>query len=107
SPFDFVGKYFSVKGAYCSPASIQPGGPPLISAAFSLPGQGLCCKILRHLVHDYFKRRQCRASYSVDQGARREIRTDGPRINAATRNMPPLDRRGRSLLSSLCSGTCR
>jgi dimethylsulfone monooxygenase len=43
-PFDFVGKYFSVKGAYCSPASIQPGGPPLISAAFSPPGRAFAAK---------------------------------------------------------------
>jgi alkanesulfonate monooxygenase SsuD/methylene tetrahydromethanopterin reductase-like flavin-dependent oxidoreductase (luciferase family) len=43
-PFDFAGGYFSVKGAYCSPASIQPGGPPLISAAFSPPGRAFAAK---------------------------------------------------------------
>jgi len=43
-PFDFVGKYLSVKGAHCSPASIQPGGPPLISAAFSPPGRAFAAK---------------------------------------------------------------
>src|SRR5262249_46547079 len=43
-PFDFVGKYFSVKGAYCTPASMQPGGPPLISAAFSPPGRAFAAK---------------------------------------------------------------
>ena len=43
-PFDFRGKYLSVKGAYSTPASIQPGGPPLISAAFSLPGRAFAAK---------------------------------------------------------------
>jgi alkanesulfonate monooxygenase SsuD/methylene tetrahydromethanopterin reductase-like flavin-dependent oxidoreductase (luciferase family) len=38
-PFDFAGKYFSITGAYSSPASIQPGGPPLMSAAFSPAGR--------------------------------------------------------------------
>jgi transposase len=30
----FTGRYFAVKGAYCSPASVQPGGPARIAGGF-------------------------------------------------------------------------
>src|SRR5262249_59877353 len=38
-PFDHRGEFFTVKGAWCQPACIQPGGPVLMSAAFALPGR--------------------------------------------------------------------
>ena len=38
-PFDHRGQYFTMKGACCSPSSLQPGGPLLISAAFSPVGR--------------------------------------------------------------------
>jgi FMNH2-dependent dimethyl sulfone monooxygenase len=43
-PFDFAGKYFSLSGAYCSPACLQDGGPPLVSAAFSPAGRSFAAK---------------------------------------------------------------
>src|SRR5262249_27479361 len=55
-PFDFAGKYFSITGAYCSPASIQPGGPPLMSAAFSPAAEPLPLNSAMP-VHDDFKHR--------------------------------------------------
>jgi dimethylsulfone monooxygenase len=44
APFDFAGEYFSLSGTYCSPASIQTGGPPLISAAFSPVGRSFAAQ---------------------------------------------------------------
>lgn len=38
-PFDHVGKYLKMSGAHCSPSALQPGGPVLISAAFSPVGR--------------------------------------------------------------------
>jgi len=38
-PFDHAGEYFTCKGAHCLPSSLQPGGPALISAAFSPVGR--------------------------------------------------------------------
>lgn len=38
-PFDHSGEFFTVKGAQCSPTAVQPGGPVLISAAFSQDGR--------------------------------------------------------------------
>lgn len=38
-PFDHAGRYLTFSGAHCSPAALQPGGPVLISAAFSPVGR--------------------------------------------------------------------
>jgi dimethylsulfone monooxygenase len=48
-PFDHSGEYFKVEGAWCQPASLQTGGPALLSAAFSADGREFAarhCNIL-------------------------------------------------------------
>ena len=39
APFDFEGEFFQVRGAHCSPICVQPGGPVLMSAAFTQAGR--------------------------------------------------------------------
>jgi len=44
APFDYSGKFFTIRGAHCSPSCIQQGGPVLMSAAFTQRGREFAAK---------------------------------------------------------------